>query len=485
MSSLPRRALTGAAALLMVLTGAPAAAGTAPAAPRHVLSAAADCPADKPMPGPNRYPRRAAPMAMGSHFSFPNRSTAQRVAIRNRVIHTIDSTWGRYYTPRRESPIPGCGATVTGWNVKRGTIRMATWSFNDWGVRDALVRAANRGVSVQIIAARGVNAEENYRPWSSVRSFLRTHPGDAHIRGTSSRNYAYECSGACRGRGGSPHSKYFLFTDVRHRSNAHLRNVVIQSSMNLTRFAYKGQWNHATALYNRDSVHRRYNQVFRQSAAKQVHGYESTSNDGFVNSFYPGGSLSRDPVRAALNHVRCTGAATGNGRTRVRLIQYAIYAARGNAIAKKLRGLWNNGCDVKVIYSVSSRPVLKILRSKAGRGRIPVRQSVIRNRRGEIAKYNHSKWLGIAGYYAGRSRGTWTVLSGSANLSDAAYRSDEQMQQAFGHRWANPFFRNFNATWRQKTSKVPKYGRVTATARMLPEQPIFGRGVYRYLSEGE
>ena len=77
------------------------------------------------------------------------------------------------------------------------------------------------------------------------------------------------------------------------------------------------------------------------------------------------------------------------------------------------------------------------------------------------------------------------MRSGSANWSDAAYRSDEQMQQAFGYRWAGQFFKNFNTTWRQKTSKVPKYGRVAAGARMLPEQPIFGRGIYRHMSEGE
>ena len=35
-----------------------------------------------------------------------------------------------------------------------------------------------------------------------------------------------------------------------------------------------------------------------------------------------------------------------NGRTRVRMINYAIYQDRGTAIAKRLRTLWNGGCNV-------------------------------------------------------------------------------------------------------------------------------------------
>ena len=60
-----------------------------------------------------------------------------------------------------------------------------------------------------------------------------------------------------------------------------------------------------------------------------------------------------------LNRTSCTGATAGsNGRTRIRIINYAIYGDRGTWIAKKLRSLWSRGCDIKVIYAVSSRPVV-------------------------------------------------------------------------------------------------------------------------------
>ena len=35
----------------------------------------------------------------------------------------------------------------------------------------------------------------------------------------------------------------------------------------------------------------------------------------------------------------------------MRVIQYAMFDTAGVAIAKRLRGLWNSGCNVQIIYS--------------------------------------------------------------------------------------------------------------------------------------
>ena len=64
-----------------------------------------------------------------------------------------------------------------------------------------------------------------------------------------------------------------------------------------------------------------------------------------------------------------------------------------------------------------------------------MRQSVIKNRRGEIVKYNHSKWLAISGVYSGKSHGHLHSAPGSANWADFAYTSDEQTQQIFSSTW--------------------------------------------------
>ena len=89
--------------------------------------------------------------------------------------------------------------------------------------------------------------------------------------------------------------------------------------------------------------------------------------------------LRRTPSMQILNAVRVPGRdhRRGHRTHRIRIIQYAIYGDRGVWIAKKLRALWKAGCDVSIIYSVSSRPVLSILRNPTGRGPIPMRQSVV------------------------------------------------------------------------------------------------------------
>jgi hypothetical protein len=450
-------ALAALVAIVCVITMAgPTAAGPVSAGP--VSAADPGCPSNAPFAtaGPNRPPPRNAPMTTGAHFSFPNRSSAERMAIRNRVLNTIKSTWGWYYVP-----VGGC------FQRKRGTIRLTTWSFNDWGVRDALVAAADRGTKVQIIASAGVNRRENYKPWKSLKAALNS----AARRRAPRYNFARECSGACRGSGGTSHTKYFLFEDVG-RSHQ-VRNIVAQSSMNLTKFAYQGQWNQATAMRDRNDVFNRFRGIFNQAAShgRTGRGYRRYVTGNVVNIFFPKGRAA-DPVLALLNRVRCAGG------TRVRVIQYAIHSNRGNAIAKKLRSLWNNRCDVRIIYSISSRPVLGILRSRAGRGPIPMRQSVIKNRRGEIVKYNHSKWLAIAGSIGPK------IQAGSANWSDLANVSDEQMQEVNGSGITGQHFANFNKTWRQSTSRVPRFGRVAGESLAdVPVQPHWGEGELRYLSE--
>ena len=261
----------------------------------------------------------------------------------------------------------------------------------------------------------------------------------------------------------------------------------MQTSMNLTRFAYQGQWNQATAMWN-EGVYNYFSQVFELSRRKENGGRPHLQTNGAVTSiFFPRASLSNDVILRALNNTRCKGATAGgiNGRTRVRLINYAIYQDRGTAIAKRLRQLWNGGCNVAIIYSVTSRPVLSILRSRSGRGPVPMRQSVIKNRRGEIVKYNHSKWLAISGVYSGRGHGAYTTLPGSSNWANLSYTSDEQTQQIFDATWTRPYFSNFATTWSQGTSRPPSYGRVGVGARALnsiPEQPTWGEGQYKYLS---
>lgn len=462
-------ALATTTALLGPAAAAPTASGaTVAATPKSLVATAV---AGEP---PSNYV-----IPSGNYFSYLGRTKASQLAIRNKVLNTVNSTWGKYVKVPDDPATPG-DDTVYG----RGVIRMATWSFGDLGMKNALVAARNRGVRVQVVAAASVNNDGEHPQWPALRAQLN-RPSD------TTGSFARQCSGACRGPGGTSHSKYFLFSDV---GSAHRDNVVVQTSMNLTTFAWQGQWNQANVLWNED-VFDDFVTIFDQSASggKTGTGYRSYPQTNVTSIFFPGGTRARDPILNALNRVRCTTPTSGgvNGRTRLRMINYAIYQNRGTAIAKKLRSLWGQGCNIRIIYSVSSRPVLSILRSRSGRGPIPMKQTVVKNRRGEIVKYNHSKWLAISGHYYGVSRGAWTVLPGSANWSDLSYSSDEQTQQFFGYSRTKAHFNNFDSTWKQKQSHTPTVGRVgpTANARVLasiPEQPTWGKGEYKYLTpEGD
>ena len=445
-------------------TAAPAAAATAAKAARVV---------GQP---PMRYTIPA-----NSYFAYPN---GAKQAIRAKVLATIKSTWGG---PRQ----PGNGLPADG----NGTIRIATWSFKDWEIARALVAAKNRGVSVQIVAAAGRNRDN--AEWKFMKKKLGMRLNRPGYPATVDKvSFARECRGACRGRGGTPHSKYFMFTNV---GPYHVANTVIQTSMNLTTIGYRSQWNQAEVSHD-PYVYSHFMAIYRETriGTPRAAPHRRYVHGSIVDEFFPFSANSRtDPVMKLLNATKCTGATgggTANHRSRIRIINYAIYGPRGVWIAKKLRRLWNQGCDIKVIYAVSSRPTIAILRNGSGRGPIPLRQSVITNSKREIIKYNHSKWMTITGNWGGNPS-AYVTMSGSSNFSIVGLKCDEQVQTFLNSRYqAVRHMSAFNATWRQKSSHAPGYGHHGAEGRMteqmwlksIPTKITWGKGIYKYMTpEGE
>jgi hypothetical protein len=427
-------------------------------------------------------PPMNSPVRHGVLFNYPNRSRAEQVSIRKRVLHTIKSTWGG----RRDR--------LHAAHSSNGTIRIATWTFKDMKIARALYAAHRRGVSVQIIAAKDPNKTSG--PWKWLRKRLHTRPYHKRHKETANRwSFARNCRGSCRGRGGTAHSKYLLFHNV---GSAHTRTITMQTSANLTTTAFQGQWNEATTSMDR-RVYAAFSNIFRKSRRdRPVRGgaYRHYASGRIQSMFFPRPKTSahHDPVMRTLSHVHCTGARSGgdaHGHTRIRIIQYAMYDTRGVWIAKRLRALWKAGCNIKIIFSAISRPVFKILRSHSGHGPIPMKQSVVRNVYGDIVKYNHSKWMTITGHWAGSTR-VWLVFSGSANWSNLAFSCDEQMQEIHSYGYTKPHLKAFAKTWRQRSSGRPRPGPISPNARMLagariirdiPQEPTFGRGVYKFMAE--
>lgn len=436
----------------------------------------------KKPPKPVGQPPRSYVPSSTSYFSYPNTNKADRVAIRNRVLRTINSTWGGGRTSIG-TPLPG-----------NGSIRIATWSIDDWDIARALVAARKRGVSVQIVAAKARN--KTHPAWRWLRKRLGTalyRPGHPSTRETVS--FARACRGACRGPGGTAHAKYFLFRNV---GAAHVPSLVFQTSMNLTYMGWQGQWNQAQ-VFRSTPVYDDYLAVFRQARLGRpvTQPYHVARFHSVVNYFFPRprATAAEDPVLQILNAARCTGTTLNGGHTKIRINQYAIYGERGEWIARRLRAMWKGGCDIAIIYSVSSRAVLSILRNRTGRGPIPMRQSVVTDPWGTILKYNHSKWMTIAGR-VGAATATYETFNGSANWTNLAFGDDEQMQRISSHTETSRHNDNFRKTWRQRSSKQPSFGRVAvfgrgaaraltgdSLVREAPEgDPPFGRGIYRFMT---
>ncbi len=458
---------------LIVLAGTLSVAGatTATASPSPASSVPSTSALQPSIAIPTAWtPARNYVVPPGSAFSFPNAGGSNKFAIRNRVLFTIQGVWGG---PRDRNHLP----------INDGAIRIATWSFNDMAIAKALVAAHNRGVSVQVVAAASRNKGD--KAWRLLRKKLGGNYYKPGVANSSDKvSFARQCRGACRGRGGTPHSKYFLFNDVGSR---HVENVVMQTSMNLTKMGYQGQWNAAQTSWT-PTTYNNFLAIFRETrtGVPQSVPYRRYSSGNVANMFFPrpGTSAATDPVMQVLNQTRCTGSAAGStGRTTIRVIQYAIYDNRGVWLAKKLRGLWNAGCDVKIIYSISTRPVLAILRNGSGRGAIPMRQSVITNGKREIVKYNHSKWMTIAGNW-GSSTASYVTFSGAANWSNAAFYNDEQMQQINAYGTARAHLLNFNKTWAQGSSHNPGFGIKGSEGRLLPPGNTipWGKGAFKYMN---
>ena len=182
-----------------------------------------------------------------SYFSYPNG--------RGEAGHPRQGA-GDHQQHLGRPPSAGNGLPADG----NGTIRIATWSFKDWAIAHALVAAKNRGVSVQVVAAKG--PEQGRTPSGVPEEEARQRLNRPGYPATVDKvSFARECRGSCRGRGGTPHAKYFMFTNV---GRYHVPKTVIQTSMNLTGMGYQGQWNQAEVSHDPD-VYDHFMAIYRET----------------------------------------------------------------------------------------------------------------------------------------------------------------------------------------------------------------------------
>ena len=92
-------------------------------------------------------------------------------------------------------------------------------------------------------------------------------------------------------------------------------------------------------------------------------------------------AIGRNTIVDELKKVRCQipteDARNGQRRTKIRIAIAGWFDAFGTTISKQVRSLWGRGCDIKIITTLAGRDVNRTLRSRKGRGPVPIRRVTI------------------------------------------------------------------------------------------------------------
>ena len=323
------------------------------------------------------------------------------------------------------------------------TIRIATYNIDRRDTADLLLQARARGVHVQIVV--------NDNLVNPVIRRLQRRLG----RNPAGSSFLVICKAACRNgsRTGNLHMKVYAFS----QSGA-ARSVVINSSSNLGNAAANGQWNDAFTVYGDDALFAAWVEVFDQlkldrPASPRFLTYES----GTIRADFQRVVAARavEPQLRRLRQVGCrapVGYGDGRGRSVVRVNMYAWYGARGEALARELASMRREGCQIRVIGSVVSAPVVRILQ---GAG-IPVRAADWDWGRKPATSgdeivfgsrcYSHLKYVTVDGLF--RGRGTRVVWTGSENWSAPGLSSDEVTFEIHDDRAVRAYDAQWQRMWR-------------------------------------
>lgn len=352
---------------------------------------------------------------------------------------------------------------------RNGKIRISAWNVRSYHITSALLRAHRRGVSVQVVMDR-----KNWNPNNPNIDAKRLKAGlrvGNKKRTKERKSFLRRCISSCRGKHGIPHSKFFLFSKVKGKRKGvprPLKWVTMYGSYNATELGATIQWNDMFTIKNDYRRYQVFNDIFNEMTRdkRRKQGF-ITYDDGVVASqFYPftGDGTATDPVLDTLNAVSCRGAATKNGRTRIRIAQTSMSGDRGLKIADKLAKMRRQGCNIRIVYAMFGNRVLKILRD----AKVPLSHLAHdSDYDGLYDRYVHMKSMAIVGNFAGdpAARITW---NGSANWTSVALASDEVLgivRRGGATRkymqWTDKMFNSRPAHWGpQHPGNNRAYGRV-------------------------
>lgn len=381
-----------------VVAGAVAIAGGPPAGTAHASTTA-----------PQAVRRRPAPSAV---FNVPSGSPEQQNAI--------------------ASHLDALAAAVP----RGGLIRIAVYRFTSPAFARTLAEAEERGARVQVV----LDAHARYA--AAYRTLARSL-GTSHRRSS----WVTTCTRGCAGRG-LMHDKLFLFSRTGDD-----RDVIVQSSANLTTTNRVNAWNNAVTISD-TKLYRAYGRHFTALATRRRHGYHVTRSGPYTLFTFPraGRTKKSDTLYERLGHVGC---AAGTS------IHMTTFSLTRTDVARRLWSLAQQGCDVRVIYTNLGRGARRILTRHGGPRLLGSHYSYLDLGAAEsVEAYVHSKYVAIAGTYAGRDRRI--VITGSPNTTRPGLRAnDETMLQIEGAAVYDAYAGNFARLWRTATDRMPLGGHVT------------------------
>ena len=412
-----------------------------------------------PTIGANAVPQPPAPGPLANNPMA--KKAAKRVLLR-KINNAVDAA------------VPGSDIYIASWNMRANSAVAA------------LLRAQRRGVKVLLIMAKE-NSSTGRQKGKKMTNKYFTRLAKGLAKGNRAlpperQSGVKLCAHSCRGTLGIAHTKFYLFSN-----SGGVTNAVMYGSANLTDLAATNQWNDIYTVVGNPDLYNFMVTTFTQMWADvpQPAPYMSGTfgNMQFINGPVRGPGAPDNLVMEDLNKVQCTGAGpgrgNGNGRTRIRVAMTAQLDSIGETIANKLHQLWDQGCDVKIVYAVFGNNVLRAYRAPGPRGGVPIQQ-VVRdlNHDGVYDFYLHTKFMTIDGVYAGDPNAQITI-NGSTNWTQVGLKdSDDSYVRITGDAWANAYYTDFVNYWfshaPKSWSRYKKKGK-TNVNRLVPSvAPAYG-----------
>jgi len=316
-------------------------------------------------------------------------------------------------------------------NHARGgsTIKIMSWNFMSQPGVKALLRAQRRHVRVRLLMSDSNMSADVPNPYfRQLRAGLNKGNKAMHLK-ANRQSHAKLCHKSCRGRRGTAHAKYYLFS---HTGTS--RDVLMEGSANFTAAAANNQWNDLRTFVGQPKWYDFATKIFDQMWAdkpvkKQFQRLDGTTDTLAFGPETSGFKSSADPWISLLSKVRCRNAVDGNANhhTVIRLAPDVMRNERGMEVARLLKTLWNNSCDVHIGYTILGHDIYKYLKADTGRGPVPIEHLVQdADHDGQFDNYFHLKVMTINGV-VGNNRNAHVMVNGSSNLSAYSKVSDENM----------------------------------------------------------